>query len=127
MALTPIRVAFYNLGVQDSRLEGKSRETWLQRLRSDEGHLWSLHDLDGLWLCEVGDHRTGLCEMSAVTDVIKAAITKQCISSGATEPTLVVQALASYVQVYDAKRLEVLQEAWLAEVDAKRHCMAVIL
>ena len=73
MALTAVRVAFYNLGVHDNRLEGKSREKWLARLENDAGRLWAMHDLDGLWLCEVGDHHNGLRDIQAVIDATTKA------------------------------------------------------
>ena len=127
MALTPIRVAFYNLGVQDSRLEGKNRAKWLAILENDAGRLWTMHDLDGLWLCEVGDHHFGLHDIDAVIDAITKGIISHCRNSGATEPTLVINTLAAYVQVCDTRRLQVLQEPRLMMVDTKRHCMVVVL
>ncbi len=60
------KVAFWNIGWQDSRLTGRNEKRHMQNISSQCASLWWGHELNALLLCEVGDHIKGLAKVSNV-------------------------------------------------------------
>ncbi len=54
------RIAFWNLGLQKARLDGKNAKTHLRNLAEQCAGVWWTHDLEALHLCEMGDRMRGL-------------------------------------------------------------------
>jgi hypothetical protein len=54
-------VAFYNVGITSSALEGKNRNRHINNLQADVQKLWTA-GADVIILLEVGDHQEGLCK-----------------------------------------------------------------
>ena len=122
----PVRFAFYNIGWCDAMLRGKKREIWLMKLKYDVYQLWTMHKLDGLWLCEVGFHEKGLCEKSVVNAAIREGILWS-IQKGFPEPHIDISWLNSYVQVIVGRRIVVTKPPELIQVHDWRMCTFVVV
>ena len=111
-----IKVAFWNLGWQESMLLGKHRRSHLKKLH-DVAKLWHKHDLDGVMLCELGEHNKGFStdDQTEIAECILDNI-RRCtryINRGheqydkATEPVLRSRWQGSYFAVWDERRLTI--------------------
>ena len=111
-----IKVAFWNLGWQETMLRGRNRELHFRKLQ-DVAKLWHYHDLHILMLCELGEHDKGFStdDQTDIADRILDNIRRwpRFINRGheqygkAAEPVLRSSWQGSYFAVWDAQRLTV--------------------
>ena len=109
---TVLRVAFYNIGLQQSALDTKKRavaEARCQALARDIAEGFRRHRLDLLCLCEVGEHDIGLhgqknlnCDSQEQLLELVAQMATTELRSGALEPAVQVELLSGQYPAYAA-------------------------
>ena len=109
---TVLRVAFYNVGMQQSDLDTKRRKTAegrCARLAHDIAEGFKKHRLDLLCLCELGEHEIGLqgqknlrCDSQEELLVMIASMVDRALDGGALEPAVQVDLVSGQYATYAA-------------------------
>ena len=130
---SPFKLGFWNLGFQESMMQGRRRATHLDKL-VDVAMLWCRHDLDAVLLCEVGGHNTSLSNQDEVLQRILDFIREEQrkYRGRATEPVLHSHWNNSYLIVWDSQRLQlesVPQAVYFRRLtpDNYRHYVAMVV
>ena len=111
---TLLRVAFYNVGIQQQDLNTKKPRRAVERcqlLAHDIAEAFTKHRLDLLCLCELGEHEIGLhgrknlnCQTQEDLLVLVTCMTNEELDGGAAEPAVQVQLVSGQYPTYAAMK-----------------------
>ena len=134
-----IKIGYWNVGLQESQLDGYTRENQLRKLK-DVADLWVKHGLHAVCLCEVGEHNIGfrkdhyhkvvedrICDY--IRELQKAWVTTKRMRDRTTEPALRTYRNNSYMMVCDEHciRIEDVPKAVYISQDGYRHYVSVVV